>query len=200
MSIGLLALLDDIAAFAKMAAVTLDDAAALTVKASTKSFGIITDDVAVTPRYVIGFAADRELPIIRKIAVGSLKNKVLFLLPGAIVLGWIVPWLITPILMLGSCYLCFEGYEKIHEYFVPPSHNKTLPESILAEDQNVEQFGRERITSAIRTVFILSAEIIAFAFASVSRQLMIHPGDCPTRRGHRYHRSGVWCGRCDCES
>lgn len=179
MSSGLLALLDDIAALAKITAVTLDDTAALTVKASAKSIGLVVDDAAVTPRYVIGFASDRELPIIRKIAIGSLKNKLLFLLPGAIILGWIMPWLITPILMLGACYLCFEGYEKIHEYFFSSSHAATLPEVFQAAGQAgqagqlVEQFERERVQSAIRTDFILSAEIMAIAFATVSQQPII---------------------------
>lgn len=172
MSTGLIALLDDIAALAKMAAVTLDDAAALTVKASSKSIGVVADDAAVTPRYVIGFTPERELPIIRKIATGSLKNKLLFLLPGVIVLGWLTPWIITPLLMFGACYLCFEGYEKIHEYFHPANRPKTLPEAAADQDPDIDRLEKERIAGAIRTDFILSAEIMAIAFATVQDQPM----------------------------
>ena len=117
MSSGLLALLDDVAALAKVAAATLDDAAAQATKAGAKAAGIVIDDAAVTPRYVVGFSADRELPIIWKIAKGSLKNKLLFLLPGALALYLFAPWLITPLLMLGGAYLCIEGYEKVIDLF-----------------------------------------------------------------------------------
>ena len=102
MASGLLALLDDVAAIAKVAASSLDDIAAQSMKAGTKAAGIVIDDTAVTPRYVVGFAADRELPIIWKIALGSLKNKLLFLLPGALLLSWAAPWAMTPLLMFGG--------------------------------------------------------------------------------------------------
>ncbi|MGL4406068.1 MAG: DUF808 family protein, partial [Notoacmeibacter sp.] len=116
---GLLALLDDVAAIAKVAASSLDDIATSAAKAGTKAAGIVIDDTAVTPNYVVGFAADRELPIIWKIAVGSLKNKLLFLLPGALLLSAIAPWAITPLLIVGGIYLCFEGFEKVYHWIVP---------------------------------------------------------------------------------
>jgi predicted DNA repair protein MutK len=116
-STGLIALLDDVAAIAKLAAASLDDAAAQAAKAgskaASKAAGIVIDDAAVTPRYVVGFAADRELPIIGKIALGSLKNKLLFLLPAALLLGYFAPWAITPLLMLGGAFLCLEGWHKV---------------------------------------------------------------------------------------
>ena len=114
MSGGLLALLDDVVALTKLTAATLDDAAAQAVKASAKAAGVVIDDAAVTPRYVTGLAAQRELPIVGRIAVGSLKNKLLFLLPAALLLSAFLPQAITPLLMLGGLYLCFEGYEKVH--------------------------------------------------------------------------------------
>lgn len=172
MSSGLIALLDDVAALAKMAAVTLDDAAALTVRASAKSIGVVADDAAVTPRYVIGFSPERELPIIRKIATGSIKNKLLFLLPGVIILGWLTPWIITPLLMFGAFYLCFEGYEKIHEYLHPAARPKTLPEAVVDQEPDIDRLEKTRIAGAIRTDFILSAEIMAIAFATVKDQPM----------------------------
>jgi len=176
MSTGLLALLDDIAALAKMAAVTLDDVATLTVQAGTKSIGVVADDAAVTPRYVIGFKPERELPIIRKIAIGSLKNKLIFLLPAALLCGWLIPWIITPALMLGACYLCFEGYEKLHEYVHPGEKGQSLPEAMEKKLPNLQDIENERVESAIRTDFILSAEIMAIAFASVKDQSMIMQG------------------------
>src|SRR4026207_61543 len=113
MSIGLMALFDDVAAIAKAAAQSLDDIAGQTGKAGMKAAGVVIDDAAVTPRYVIGFAAKRELPIVGKIAAGSLRNKVLVLLPATLVLSYFVPWAITPLLMLGGSYLCYEGVEKL---------------------------------------------------------------------------------------
>ena len=120
MSGGLLALLDDVVALTKLTAATLDDAAAQAVKASTKAAGVVIDDAAVTPRYVTGLAAQRELPIVGRIAVGSLKNKLLFLLPAALLLSAFLPQAITPLLMLGGFYLAFEGYEKVHHMVAPP--------------------------------------------------------------------------------
>ncbi len=106
MSIGLIALIDDVAGIAKLAASSLDDVTAQATKASAKAAGVVIDDAAVTPRYIVGFAAERELPIIGRIALGSLRNKILFLLPGALLLGLLAPWAITPLLMLGGAYLC----------------------------------------------------------------------------------------------
>ena len=113
MATGLIALLDDIAGIAKVAAASVDDIAAHTAKASAKSAGVVIDDTAVTPRYLVGFAAERELPIVAKIARGSLRNKLLILLPLAMLLSTFAPWAITPLLMLGGLFLCFEGAEKL---------------------------------------------------------------------------------------
>ena len=169
MSSGLLALLDDIVALAKVAAVTLDDAATQAVQAGTKAAGIVVDDTAVTPRYVVGFAADRELPIIAKIAKGSLKNKLLYLLPAALALSLFAPWAVTPLLMLGGVYLCFEGYEKVHEWFSghdTAHYGAASPSGAAAVDPQV--FEDEKVAGAIKTDFILSAEIMAIALASVT--------------------------------
>jgi predicted DNA repair protein MutK len=110
---GLLALLDDVAGIAKVAAASIDDVAAQALKAGSKAAGALIDDAAVTPKYLHGFAASRELPVIWKITKGSLKNKLLYLLPIGLLLANFAPWLISPLLMLGGSYLCFEGAEKI---------------------------------------------------------------------------------------
>jgi len=115
MSGGLAALLDDIAAMAKLTAASLDDVGAAAGRASAKAAGVVVDDTAVTPRYVQGFTPDRELPIIKRIAVGSIRNKLLFILPAIMLLSQFLPWALTPLLMLGGTYLCFEGAEKIWE-------------------------------------------------------------------------------------
>src|SRR5210317_2325810 len=115
MSSGLFALLDDIAVLAKTAALSVDDIAAAAAKAGAKSLGVVVDDAAVTPKYVVGFPAARELPIIKSIAWGSLKNKLLFILPAALILSQFAPWAITPLLILGGLFLCFEGAEKVLE-------------------------------------------------------------------------------------
>ena len=107
MSVGLIALLDDVAAFAKVAAASLDDVASQAVKAGSKAAGVVIDDAAVTPRYVTGFSAKRELPIVARIAVGSLRNKLLILLPAALLLSLFLPAAITPLLMIGGAYLCY---------------------------------------------------------------------------------------------
>ncbi len=113
MSTGLIALLDDVAAIAKVAAASLDDVAGQAVKAGAKSAGVVIDDAAVTPRYVVGFAAEREIPIVARIARGSLRNKLVFLLPAALALGLFAPWAITPLLTVGGIFLCYEGAEKL---------------------------------------------------------------------------------------
>ena len=115
MSQGLFALLDDVAAIAKVAAASLDDAAGQAAKASSKAAGVVIDDAAVTPKYVVGFAADRELPIVVRIAKGSLKTKLLMLLPGALVLSAVAPWALNPLLIIGGAFLCSEGFEKVLE-------------------------------------------------------------------------------------
>ena len=168
MSSGLLALLDDVAAIAKIAAASLDDAAGAAAKASAKAAGIVIDDTAVTPRYVVGFSADRELPIIGRIAWGSLKNKLLYLLPGAVVLDLIAPWAIIPLLMAGGAFLCFEGYEKVHEWLSPHGHATSSSSAATAHPISSKALEEERVSGAIRTDMILSAEIMAIALATVT--------------------------------
>ena len=112
---GLIALLDDVATIAKLAAASLDDVAGAAGKATAKATGVVIDDTAVTPRYLMGLAPERELPIIGKIAWGSIRNKLLILLPGAMLLTAFAPYLITPLLMIGGAYLAFEATEKITE-------------------------------------------------------------------------------------
>jgi predicted DNA repair protein MutK len=167
MSGGLLALLDDVAAIAKVAASSLDDIAAQTVKAGSKAAGIVIDDAAVTPRYVVGFAADRELPIIGKIAWGSIKNKLVILLPGALALSFFAPWAITPLLMAGGLFLCFEGYEKLHALISPHAE---AGDSAAALDESLDAKALEdqKVASAIRTDMILSAEIMAITLAQIT--------------------------------
>jgi uncharacterized protein len=168
---GLFALLDDVAAIAKVAASSLDDIAAQSVKAGTKAAGIVIDDTAVTPRYVVGFASNRELPIIGKIALGSLKNKLLILLPGALLLSALAPWAITPLLMFGGMFLCFEGYEKLHSLVVPhDDHGDHQQEETTA--QTPEELETTQVAGAIRTDFILSAEIMALTLATVADQAL----------------------------
>lgn len=125
MASGLFALLDNIAAIAKMAAASLDDVAGQTAKASAKAAGIVIDDTAVTPKYVVGLTPERELPVIWKITKGSLRNKLIFLLPIALVLGYFAPDFIMPLLMLGGIYLAFEGTEKLVEFFCPMMKKNT---------------------------------------------------------------------------
>ena len=161
---GLVALLDDIAVIAKLAAASLDDVGAAAGKAGSKAAGVVIDDAAVTPSYVTNFTPDRELPIIWSIAKGSLRNKLLFLLPGALLLSEFVPWAIVPLLMLGGLYLCFEGAEKVLEKLGGAKHGKTLDDPI----EDLAAFERERIAGAVRTDFILSAEIMAIALADVA--------------------------------
>jgi predicted DNA repair protein MutK len=165
MSVGLIALLDDIAALAKVAAASLDDVGAQAMKAGAKAAGVVIDDAAVTPRYVVGFAAARELPIVKRIAIGSLKNKLLFLLPAALALSLVAPWAITPLLMLGGAYLCFEGAEKVIEALFPHhGHGVSVSPGLAEGDRTLED---QKVASAIQTDFILSAEIMAITLATV---------------------------------
>jgi predicted DNA repair protein MutK len=161
---GLVALLDDVAAITKLAAASLDDIGAAAGKAGSKAMGVIVDDAAVTPRYVVGFTPDRELPIIFKIALGSLRNKLLFLLPAALLLSAFAPWAVTPLLMLGGAYLCFEGAEKVIEAFGGGHHAEEEAPPTL----DPKALEAEKVSSAIRTDFILSAEIMAIALADVT--------------------------------
>jgi predicted DNA repair protein MutK len=164
MASGLVALLDDVAAIAKIAATSLDDVTAAAGKASAKAVGVVVDDTAVTPGYAVGFTPDRELPIVFKIAMGSLRNKFLILLPGAMLLSAFAPWAVTPLLMLGAAYLCFEGAEKIVEALRHEDHADELDELALSS----AELEKEKVGGAIRTDFILSAEIMAIALADVA--------------------------------
>jgi uncharacterized protein len=160
---GLVALLDDIAVLAKLAAASLDDVGAAAGRASVKAAGVVVDDTAVTPRYVHGFSADRELPIIRRIAVGSLRNKILVILPVAMLLSEFLPWLLTPILMLGGTYLCYEGAEKIWEKLAHHEEHHDQPAAAEGPEQE-----KTMVSGAIRTDFILSAEIMVIALNEVA--------------------------------
>ena len=169
MSMGLLALLDDIVSLAKIATASIDDVVGQATKAGAKAAGVVIDDAAVTPRYVVGFAAARELSIVRKIAFGSLKNKLLFLLPAALALSLLAPWAIMPLLMIGGAYLCYEGVEKVYEVVWSgraQAHESKRGTTVI----NAETLEDEKVASAIKTDFILSAEIMAITLAAV-------PGD-----------------------
>jgi predicted DNA repair protein MutK len=166
---GLVALLDDIAVIAKLAAASLDDVGAAAAKAGTKAAGVVIDDAAVTPSYVTEFTPERELPIIWAIAKGSLRNKLLVLLPAALAISELAPWAMTPILMIGGLYLCFEGAEKVIEKLGGAKHGETLEDPIT----DMAEFERERISGAIRTDFILSAEIMAISLAEVADQPLL---------------------------
>ena len=166
MSTGLIALLDDIASIAKVAAASLDDIAAQAGKAGAKAAGVVIDDAAVTPRYVVGFAADREVPIVRRIAIGSLRNKLVFLLPAALALSAFAPWSITPLLMLGGVFLCYEGAEKVWEMVSPHAAHAHEAE-IGAAPADPQALEEAKIAGAIKTDFVLSAEIMAIALATI---------------------------------
>ena len=163
MASGLIALLDDVATIAKLAASSLDDVAGAAGKASTKAAGVVIDDTAVTPRYVVGLAPERELPIIGKIAIGSLKNKVLILV-GALALSALLPMLITPLLMLGGAYLAFEATEKIIEVLLHEHEHEEQLVDAMADPADLEAL---QVKGAIRTDFILSAEIMVIALSQL---------------------------------
>ena len=161
---GLIALLDDVAAIAKVAAASIDDIAAATAKAGAKAAGVVIDDAAVTPKYVHGFSADRELPIIWRIALGSVKNKLVVLLPGLMLLNTFLPAAITPLLMLGGAYLCFEGAEKVFHLFAPHAEAEVEADFDTKDPAHLEE---EKVAGAIKTDFILSAEIMTIALATI---------------------------------
>ena len=162
---GLVGLLDDIASLAKLAAASVDDVGAAASRASMKAAGVVVDDTAVTPTYVHGLAAERELPIIGRIAKGSLKNKLLFILPAALILSEFVPILVEIILMCGGAFLSFEGAEKIHHKLAhrdAHAPEDDLPAVALGADAE-----EKTVTGAIRTDFILSGEIMVIALKEV---------------------------------
>ena len=164
MASGLVALLDDVAGIAKLAAASLDDMAGAAGKAGSKTVGVVVDDAAVTPGYAMGFTPQRELPIVARIALGSLRNKFLFLLPGAMLLSAFAPWAVTPLLMLGGAYLCFEATEKIIEAVVEHEDTDEIEELALSS----KELEKQKVVGAIRTDLILSAEIMAIALADVA--------------------------------
>lgn len=163
---GLAALLDDIAAIARIAAASVDDVAAAAGRAGAKSLGVVIDDTAVTPRYVTGAQAARELPIIKKIAIGSIRNKIIFILPAIMLLSQFAPWSLTPILMLGGSYLCFEGAEKVYEVLTGKHAEKA---DVPVVEQGPEQEDK-MVRGAITTDFILSAEIMVIALKEVANE------------------------------
>ena len=184
---GLLALLDDVAAIVKLTATQLDDLASQTAKvgakvgatvlddaakAGAKAAGVVIDDAAVTPKYVTGLPAARELPIIWKIARASFFNKLVILLPAALLLDTFLPWLVTPLLMLGGCYLCFEGAEKIWHVLHPHPESHAQEAEVL-DAAHLEEV---RVKGAIKTDFILSAEIMTISLAAVETDSRLGAG------------------------
>ena len=166
---GLVALLDDISLIAKAAAASVDDVGAAAARAGSKAAGVVIDDAAVTPSYVTAFTPDRELPIIWQITKGSLRNKLLILLPGALLLSQFAPWAITPLLVLGGLFLCYEGAEKVIEKLGGDKHGATLEDPI----EDMAAFEKERVSGAVRTDFILSAEIMAIALNEVAGEALM---------------------------
>ncbi|KIN60791.1 DUF808 domain containing protein [Sulfitobacter noctilucae] len=163
---GLIALLDDVAAIAKVAASSIDDVIGQAAKAGTKAAGAVIDDAAVTPKYVQGFEASRELPVIWRITKGSLKNKLVFLLPAGLALSAFAPWAIAPLLMLGGAYLCFEGAEKVaHALGWAHGHEDFAhKEEVIEDPAHLEE---QKAQGAIKTDFILSAEIMTIALSAI---------------------------------
>lgn len=167
---GLLALLDDVAAIAKVAAASVDDVVGQAVKASSKAAGAVIDDAAVTPKYVHGFSADREIPIVWQISKGSLFNKLVILLPVALLLSAFAPWAIAPLLMLGGGYLCFEGAEKVWHALNPADHSAEDTYNEKLKDAHLEA---SKVKGAIKTDFILSAEIMTITLAALPDDMNI---------------------------
>ena len=165
---GLLALLDDVAAIAKVAAASVDDVVSQAAKAGVKATGAVIDDAAVTPKYVSGFEAKRELPIVWRIAKGSIFNKLVILLPAALLLAQFAPWAISPLLMLGGAYLCFEGAEKIWHWLHPGGHHED--EAHAGSPEHLEE---AKVKGAIKTDFILSAEIMTIILAALPQSSLI---------------------------
>lgn len=160
---GLVALLDDVAVLARAAAASIDDIGAAAGRASIKAAGVVVDDTAVTPQYVHGLNADRELPIIRKIALGSLRNKLLIILPAILLLSEFLPFLLTPILMIGGAYLCYEGAEKIWHRISGHAEEHATVEDAMPDEKTI-------VSGAVRTDFILSAEIMVISLNEVASE------------------------------
>ena len=166
---GLTALLDDISVIARAAAASVDDVGVAASRAGSKTAGVVIDDAAVTPSYATGLTPDRELPLIANITKGSLKNKLLILLPGALLLSEFLPWAIVPLLMLGGAYLSYEGAEKVIEKLGGEKHGKTLEDPI----EDLARFEKERTAGAIRTDLILSGEIMAITLNEVAAETLV---------------------------
>lgn len=166
---GLIALLDDIAMIARLGAASLQDVGGAVATAGTKAAGVVIDDTAVTPRYVVSLSPDRELPVIGKIALGSLKNKLVILLPLSLLLSAFLPVAITPLLMVGGAYLAFEATEKLIELAI---HDHSDEES-LAEADTPEELEARQVAGAVRTDLILSGEIMAIALGSLAGRSIV---------------------------
>lgn len=166
---GLLALLDDVAAIAKLAAASVDDIAGQAAKAGAKAAGAMIDDAAVTPAYVQGFKPARELPIVGRIALGSIRNKLLILLPLGMLLSSFAPGLIPPLLMLGGAYLCFEGAEKVWHKLFPREHAWDAAAHLEGDPSHLEE---AKVAGAIKTDFILSAEIMTIALSAIPKSTL----------------------------
>ncbi|MCW2336194.1 putative DNA repair protein MutK [Sphingobium sp. B2D3A] len=170
MASGLAALLDDVAAIARLAAASVDDVTAAAGRASVKTAGVVVDDAAVTPTYVTGFSPQRELPMIWRIALGSIRNKLIILLPLALLLSAFLPQAITPLLMVGGTFLAFEGAEKIIEML---RGGHAQEEDMLPADGDAVALEKAKVSGAIRTDLILSAEIMAIALADVASRPLL---------------------------
>jgi uncharacterized protein len=170
MPTGLVALLDDISVIARAAAASLDDVGLAATKAGSKAAGVVIDDAAVTPSYVTNFTPDRELPVIARIAKGSIKNKLLFILPGALLLSELFPLGVTVLLLAGGLYLSFEGAEKVIEKLGGAKHGKTLEDEI----SDPVEFERQRVAGAVRTDLILSAEIMVITLNEVAGEPLLN--------------------------
>lgn len=162
MASSLLALIDDIAS-------VLDDVSLMTKVAAKKTAGVLGDDLALNAQQVTGVNADRELPVVWAVAKGSFRNK-LILVPAALLISAFIPWAITPLLMLGGAFLCFEGFEKLAHRFMHrgDEHRTTQMEALADQKVDMQVFEREKISGAVRTDFILSAEIIAITLGTVA--------------------------------
>ena len=170
MATSLLLLLDDIAS-------VLDDVAAMSKVAVKKTAGVLGDDLALNAEQVSGIKSDRELPVVWAVAKGSFKNK-LILVPAALAISAFIPWLITPLLMLGGAFLCFEGFEKIaHKYLhsaeEDEKHHQAKIQAIQNPEVDMVEFEKDKISGAIRTDFILSAEIVVIALGTVKEQTFL---------------------------